>query len=109
MFEKSGLGVTIGSLYVTIGSLYLGAPICADDILLIANTSFQSQAMLDLRVNYSIENKYSIHPVKSTIIHYIKLKREATSHIHYHLGDKPVNNTVILSFGAGVDCGPKDT
>ncbi len=33
MFEKSGLGVTIGSLY-------LGAPTCADGILLIANNSF---------------------------------------------------------------------
>ncbi len=92
MFEKSGLGVTIGSLY-----LYLGAPTCADDILLIANTSFQSQAMLDLSVNYSIENKYSIHPVKSTVIPYIKPKQEAATHVHYHLGDKPVNTTQSFS------------
>ncbi len=90
MFETSGLGVTIGSLY-------LGAPTCADDILLIANTSFQSQAMLDLSVNYSIENKYSIHPVKSTVTPYIKPKQEATTHAHYHLGDKPVNTTQSFS------------
>ncbi len=75
MFEKSGLEMTIGSLY-------LGAPTCADDILLIANTSFQSQAMLDLSVNYSVLNKYSIHPVKSTVTPYIKLKLEATTHAH---------------------------
>ncbi len=48
MFEKSGL--------VTIGSLYLRTPTYANDILLIANNSFQSQAMLDLSVNYSVEH-----------------------------------------------------
>ncbi len=90
MFEKSGLGVTIGSLY-------LGAPTCADDILLIANNSFHSQAMLDLSVNYSVENKYSIHPVKSTVTPYIKHKQESTTHAQYHLGDKPVNITQSFS------------
>ncbi len=46
--------------------------------------------MLDLSVNYSIENKYSIHPVKSTVTPYIKPKQEAATHAYYHLGDKPV-------------------
>ncbi len=47
--------------------------------------------MLDLSVNYSVENKYSIHPVKSTITLYMKHKQESATHAHYHLGDKLVN------------------
>ncbi len=90
MFEKSGLGVTIGSLY-------LGAPTCTDDILLIANNSFQSQVMLDLSVNYSVENKYSIHPVKCTVTPYIKHKQESAIHAHYQLMDKPMNITQSFS------------
>ncbi len=74
MFEKSGL--------VTIGSLYLRTPTYANDILLIANNSFQSQAMLDLSVNYSVENEYSVHPVKSTVTPYIKHKQESATHAH---------------------------
>ncbi len=53
--------------------------------------------MLDLSVNSSVENKYSIHPVKSTITPYIKHKQESTTHAHYHLGDRPVNITQSFS------------
>ena len=38
MLERSGLGVSIGGLY-------LGAPTCADDVFLLADDCFQSQAM----------------------------------------------------------------
>ena len=49
-----------------IGDIYLGIPTCADDVLLLSNEKTQMQAMLRRTYEYSQQNKYTLHPQKST-------------------------------------------
>ena len=58
--ERSGLGMSIGNAYI-------GAPTCADDILLISQCPSTLQSMLNIVANYADSHRYQIHPVKSTI------------------------------------------
>ncbi|XP_072050035.1 uncharacterized protein [Amphiura filiformis] len=51
-----------------IGPYYVGAPTCADDILLASNSMTELQDMLDEAVLYSQKERYILHPQKSVII-----------------------------------------
>jgi hypothetical protein len=60
MLESSGLGSHIGPFYC-------GAPTCADDILLLANSCSDLQGQLSLVLIYSLQERYIFNPSKTTI------------------------------------------
>ena len=51
-----------------IGHLYVGAPTCADDVLLASNNMTELQHMLDEACIYSQKERYILHPQKSAVI-----------------------------------------
>ena len=51
-----------------IGHLYVGAPTCADDVLLGSNNMIELQDMLDEACIYSQKERYILHPQKSAVI-----------------------------------------
>ncbi len=53
-----------------IGDSYLGAPTCADDIFLAASNAEDLQTMLDVVEKYAANERYIIHPAKSTVLIY---------------------------------------
>ena len=58
--ESSGLGSHIGPFYC-------GAPTCADDVLLVADSHNELQAQLDIIGHYSRQERYKINPTKTTV------------------------------------------
>ena len=58
--ESSGLGSHIGPFYC-------GAPTCADDVLLVADSHNELQAQLDIIGHYSRQERYMINPTKTTV------------------------------------------
>jgi hypothetical protein len=63
LLQGSGCGANIGPVY-------LGCPTCADDIVLLANTPTDMQALLNIVYSYSTRERYEIHPDKSRCIAY---------------------------------------
>ena len=64
---------------VSIGNSYLGAPTCADDIILAADNSYDLQTMLKVVEAYAFRERYDIHPSKSTtgtLVYYSKTPNE---------------------------------
>ena len=62
---------------VSIGNSYLGAPTCADDIILAADNSYDLQTMLKVVEAYASRERYNIHPSKSTaLVYYSKTPNE---------------------------------
>ncbi|CAC5390135.1 unnamed protein product [Mytilus coruscus] len=59
--ERRGLGLNIGLEYC-------GSPLCANDIVLMPTVETEIQAMLDIAYKYSCQQRYNIHPQKSTLI-----------------------------------------
>ena len=51
-----------------IGHLYVGAPTCADDVLMTPNNMTELQHMLDEVCIYSQKERYILHPQKSAVI-----------------------------------------
>ncbi len=51
-----------------LGLQSVAAPTCADDVLLIAETSSDLQTLLDLSYEYSCQRQYVLHPGKSEIV-----------------------------------------
>ena len=51
-----------------IGHLYVGAPICADDVLLASSNMTGPQHMFDEACIYSQKESYILHPQKSAVI-----------------------------------------
>ncbi len=62
--DNAGLGARIGCSYI-------GAPTCADDVLLLSFNAPQFQPMLDISQEYSEQHQYKIHPQKSLGVQYI--------------------------------------
>ncbi|VDI37252.1 Hypothetical predicted protein [Mytilus galloprovincialis] len=62
--EDNGLGKYIGDIYC-------GAPTCADDIALVANSPTELQVMISTVENYSKHEKYVLQPTKS-----VRLKKQ---------------------------------
>ena len=58
--ESSGYGIHIGPLYC-------GCPSVADDVTLIATQATHIQFMLNICYEFSCDNKYEIHPEKSSV------------------------------------------
>ena len=60
-FEDKRLGAKIGPYYV-------GAPTCADDVVLAAHDSLQLQEMINEIAIYSARERYILHPQKSMVL-----------------------------------------
>ena len=69
--EKSGFRASIGTVFC-------GAPICADDVLLMTDDQDELQLMLDIIFDYSGMENYLLQPVKSVIV-VAELSRRAAS------------------------------
>ena len=59
--EKSGLGYAIGTINIS-------SPTDADDVLLIALQPANLQGLLNIAYEFSVTNRYGIHPVKSSVL-----------------------------------------
>ena len=55
------------NLGMSIGPLYVGNPTCADDMLMLANDHMASQGMTDTTKEHSARNRYTVHPLKTTL------------------------------------------
>ena len=53
-----------------IGNTYIGAPTCADDIILIARNPIELQSQLNTVADYAKQEHYQINPMKSQYITY---------------------------------------
>ena len=53
-----------------IGTHFIGAPTCADDVLLISSSEVDLQAMLDAAHSFACRERYVLHPGKSAILSY---------------------------------------
>jgi hypothetical protein len=87
--EKNSIGMKIGTSFV-------GAPTCADDILLISSDRHQLQTMVDMAFEYSTKHRYEIHPEKSLAIHQIRgqsLHEVSSEALLVKLGDKNMKTT----------------
>lgn len=81
---KSGLGTKIGPYSLV-------APTCADDMLLLTNDAHELQALLDIVLEYSRDERYTIHPTKSMILVYGRCKTPDTEPVYsWTLGDSIV-------------------
>ncbi len=61
--QNSALGITFGELYA-------GCPTVADDVLLMATSEWDLQAMLDISDHYAASERYNIQPAKSSVTSY---------------------------------------
>ena len=76
-----------------IGNIYVGAPTCADDVMLITKNFRQVQPLLDTAQNYSQVHKYQLHPQKSTVTKIVMAREDTSPEIEWHLGEKVVSPT----------------
>ena len=79
-----------------IGHIYIGAPTCADDVLLISNSQQELQSMLSTCYSYSQAHYYELHPKKSSVTTILRPSRGKESNIQpdttaWHLGEATVS------------------
>ncbi len=81
--EKSSLGLSFGELYA-------GCPTVADDVLLLATSDWDLQAMLDIADTYAAMERYNIQPSKSSATQF-RFSSKADSRIRaLTLGTNPM-------------------
>jgi hypothetical protein len=61
MLENSKMGYHIGDISLV-------SPTCADDMLLLARSSFELQVLLNIIITFANEEHYNIHPTKSLVL-----------------------------------------
>ncbi len=82
--QQAGLGVSIGDIYI-------GIPTCADDVLLMACSESEMQAMMNAADDYASRHQYKLHPTKSTLTQLIgKAKSSLQLQGSWHLGKSPI-------------------
>ena len=84
--ERSNTGLTIGHVFI-------GSPTCADDVLLLSDSSSQLQVMLNEAYSYSQSNCYKLHPSKSTVTHLVG----NTTPMQLLLGEDPIEATTTFT------------
>ena len=62
-----------------ISGLYSGAPMYADDLVLIASSQAELQAMLDIVAAYATKWRYQLNPEKSVVMVYGEISRSRAS------------------------------
>ncbi|VDI55987.1 Hypothetical predicted protein [Mytilus galloprovincialis] len=93
--EDNGLGKYIGDIYC-------GAPTCADDIALVANSPTELQVMISTVENYSKHEKYVLQPTKSVV-----LKNKGSNSSASSLQDFSINEQAIIQPDSAVHLGIK--
>jgi hypothetical protein len=90
--EESNVGMHIGSTNV-------GAPTCADDVMLLGTSIHSLQHLLTLAEKYASTERYKIHPTKSEITTYhTKVPNAKWNTIApWTLNQKPVPVTTIVT------------
>ena len=88
VLKKAGCGAHIGPFYC-------GCPTCADDILIITDSEPELQMGFDIVLSYSTDERYIIHPAKSsvTMIKSPKQQQQQPTRSEWALGE----NTVPLT------------
>ncbi len=76
--EDAGAGMYIGPEYI-------GAPFCADDVIMLALSLLAMQGMLTTTLRYSFREHYRIHPVKTR-----GMALGTTAGAELYLDEKPV-------------------
>ena len=87
-FERSNVGLSIGDVY-------LGSPTCADDILLLSESDVQLQVMLNDAHTYSLDNRYRLHPGKSTVTQLIGPR--GNTPVQLQLGEEEIKTTTTFT------------
>lgn len=80
--QHSGVGLHIGTTYV-------GAPGCADDILLLSSKPQELQAQMNVTYDYSDDHLYELHPVKSVVCPQKTSREDSTESMQWFLDSKP--------------------
>ena len=83
-----------------IGPIYVGSPTCADDMLMVTNTHARAQEMTDITSAHSSRNRYTVHPIKTTLTTERVPKHTCTDIL---LGDKKLQTTNQYTH-LGVEC-----
>jgi hypothetical protein len=86
VLEKAGCGAHIGPFYC-------GCPTCADDILIITDSELDLQMGFDIVLSYSTDERYIIHPAKSSVTIVKSSKQPQPTRSEWSLGE----NTVPLT------------
>ncbi len=66
----------------SIGNIFMGTPTCADDVLLLSNSSSEMQGMINVCGEYASRHKYKLHPIKSQVIHQVKTSKQKNAKSH---------------------------
>ena len=74
---------------VSIGPYYIGTPTVADDVIHAATSPVSMQIMLNHSHQYSVENKYNLHPDKGTITEFLNIKENT----QFTLGENIIKTT----------------
>ena len=88
IYRRSSAGCFIGTTFV-------GAPTCADDVLLIANSMEDLQMLLAIAQEFANQERYTIHPQKTKVI-IINYKGPDALHV-WKLGDIPITPSPSLA------------
>jgi hypothetical protein len=90
--ENSGTGLHIGATYV-------GAPTCADDVMLLSDSPHSLQYQLTVAESYAAKERYTIHPTKTEITAYhTKIPNEIWNTLPiWTLHDNPVPVTQLVT------------
>ena len=81
--ESSGLGCHIGPFYC-------GAPTCADDIILLADSPSDLQGQLSLVQQYSKTERYHINPTKTTVSVFTPRSSDTATDLTWSMGDATI-------------------
>ncbi len=84
--------LTESPMAFTIGATSVGAPACADDVLMLAVDHPALDAMFNFSHEYSGDHEYELHPVKSCWSEMVKPSGMSHAEKPCHLGDDPVEH-----------------
>ena len=79
--EDTGIGLHLGPIFI-------GSPTCADDQLLLADSSSDLQVMITACNDYANSHQYTLHPEKSTVT--TILSNKGSSAPKWTIGENPM-------------------
>ena len=80
-----------------IGGIMISTPTCADDVLLLSKTIYGLQCLLNLAGKYANQERYEIHPIKTTTSVYNSVDAKTWNEIHpWSINGRPL--PVVESF-----------
>ena len=82
--ECSGLGAKIGDIDCV-------SPTCADDVTILAKDSHAMQTLLNMAVEYSNNERYTLQPAKSAVLIARPSRRQHPISEHFTIGEIPIS------------------